>query len=194
MWKLFKNCNVIFFFFPHCSLMKYSILSSETSENVESGEWRAKECRQNAVSKGWAVHSIRTLVVSCCKGMHKSKECVIVGFAGEEKSNHPKTLVYSGQGFWAKVVRKDHAQRWELFNFAFVIKCSAKRSNSLKQAFWRHSPISPEVEEADLAHDSRLFTLVWQWLSTSFLFLSVATFDSFSFDPCVWLSRLACVN
>lgn len=25
--------------------------------------------------------------------MHKSKECVVVGFAGEEKSNHPKTLV-----------------------------------------------------------------------------------------------------
>lgn len=27
------------------------------------------------------------------KGMHKSKECVIVGFAGEEKSNHLQTLV-----------------------------------------------------------------------------------------------------
>lgn len=59
------------------------------------------------------------------------------------------------------------------------------KKNSLKQAFWRHSPTSPEAKEADPAHDSRLCTLVSQWLSTSFLFLSVATFDSFSFDPCV---------
>lgn len=60
--------------------------------------------------------------------MHKSKECVTVGFAGEEKSNHPKTLVKQWVHTQVKVKVMHRDQR-------FVIKCSAKRSNSLKQAF-----------------------------------------------------------